>query len=329
MRLQQFEQEEPISGRTRISESEMQEVMELYDRQIGIAQQRSKPADMQATSVSELPTIGDVGEILGISEEEAQQLLQKVRTQKAERAARLRESRVPPVPHITTTSATPHTVSASPHMTTVSGQQVTVVQNVIMDSHARLFEQFNANQGRWTATWSWGAFWFGPLWYLYKGMWAKALMLFAFSVPLMVLTGATSPLIIPIILGLIGNYDYYLLRCHGSQLWDRKPLHTIPNTTVISTTPHFNVKTVHTTPTTQPTNTSVPNPSGIPANKFQVLRETYERGLLTREEFEEKRMVLLREMEHEATLKKLDEAYKVGLLTMEEYAEKRQRLLGG
>lgn len=81
--------------------------------------------------------------------------------------------------------------------------------------YQRIFEVFDYNGGYFKPSWNWAAFFFGLFWYFYKGMWAKALfillvsIIFAF-VPLFFFT---------VYCAIAGNYDYYLLKVKGKQLW--------------------------------------------------------------------------------------------------------------
>ena len=77
------------------------------------------------------------------------------------------------------------------------------------------FARFDAARGGFSATWNWPAFLFGCIWYLVKGMWAKALIIFA----LMVVTGGILAIPAWIYMGIAGNYDYYLLKRQNKQLW--------------------------------------------------------------------------------------------------------------
>jgi hypothetical protein len=384
----------------RVSESEMREVMALYDAQIGIHTARPEAREVKeavagrrqgAGEVTQdvQPTIADVAEILGISTTEAQRLLGDVRARDAAEAASSATARgtgrrvpTPPqyagqpsvVPPLNTTPATPPvygsrttvqqvapgqrvTVGPGQHVTVAPGQQVTIVQQTVVDSHAYLFEKFNQNGGAYVPTWNWGPFFFLWLWYFYKGMWLKGFLFMFLEIIAAVATAGTSLLPMRIALGFLGNYDYYLLRCHGSQGWDRRPQGYLPTTTYITnatgTDPRYNAgsfqqqpqgqqafgqqqEQARQTPTTTPPRQTQPQAqtrreesAPTPASKFQLLREGYERGLFTREEYEEKRLVLLRELENQDNLRKLEEALRMGLLTAAEYEQKRENLLNG
>jgi hypothetical protein len=77
------------------------------------------------------------------------------------------------------------------------------------------FQKIDSSPGKMISSWNWGAFWFGPFWYVYRGMWAKAIIyaLVAFG------TGGLALLLLFLYGGACGTYDYYLLKVRGTQLW--------------------------------------------------------------------------------------------------------------
>ena len=87
--------------------------------------------------------------------------------------------------------------------------------NYLAPYYQMQFARFDAARGGFTATWNWPAFLFGCLWYLVKGMWAKALIIFA----LLVVTAGVLAIPAWIYMGIAGNYDYYLLKRQNKQLW--------------------------------------------------------------------------------------------------------------
>ena len=52
-------------------------------------------------------------------------------------------------------------------------------------------------------------------WYLAKGLWVKGLLMLLIAV----ITAGMAGIFIWIYAGIAGNYDYYLLRRKGKQLW--------------------------------------------------------------------------------------------------------------
>lgn len=77
------------------------------------------------------------------------------------------------------------------------------------------FGRFEAQGGGFTTSWNWAAFFFGCLWYLIKGMWAKAIIFFV----IIAISGGLLAIPAWIYFGLGANYDYYLLKRHQKQLW--------------------------------------------------------------------------------------------------------------
>lgn len=160
------------------------------------------------------------------------------------------------------------------------------------------FRTFDANGGRFALTWNWYACAFGPFWYMYQGMWAKAfvygfLILFAAS-----LTGGFGLFGGPLVLGVVGNYDLYLLRRHGTRFWDMRP----------------------DAPTTVGSHLTMPT-AGLA--ELQALRD---QGLLTDEEFEAKRARILQGAENARAIATLERALRAGVITHEEYERKKQAL---
>ncbi len=81
--------------------------------------------------------------------------------------------------------------------------------------YRRVFAKIDAGGGRSTATWNWAAFLFGLFWYMSKGMVAKAILMLVVCV---ITAGLAGPLVW-VYSGLLGNYDYYLLRRKHTQFW--------------------------------------------------------------------------------------------------------------
>ena len=79
--------------------------------------------------------------------------------------------------------------------------------------YQRAYAQFDSGGSR--VFWNWPAFLFGAFWYLYRGMWAKALLLAA----IVLFTGGFLAIPVWIYGGLMGTYDDYLLRRRGTQGW--------------------------------------------------------------------------------------------------------------
>jgi hypothetical protein len=79
--------------------------------------------------------------------------------------------------------------------------------------YERAFAGFEAGGSK--VQWNWAAFFFSLLWYLFNGMWVKSLILAG----VLVISGGAFWIPIAIYSGLMGNYDYYLLKRRGTQGW--------------------------------------------------------------------------------------------------------------
>lgn len=85
--------------------------------------------------------------------------------------------------------------------------------------YSRVFAPFEAAGGKWVPTFNLLAFLLGPLWYLLKGMWLKAILLGAASFFLILVTGGLAAFIPWLYYGFFGNWDLYLWERQGKQGW--------------------------------------------------------------------------------------------------------------
>jgi hypothetical protein len=83
------------------------------------------------------------------------------------------------------------------------------------DYYQRVFTSFDQQGGGFQAKWNWAAFLFGAVWYLVKGIWIKALLMF---VIIFVFWGIPA-LFFWLYAGIAGNWDYYLLKVKGKHFW--------------------------------------------------------------------------------------------------------------
>jgi hypothetical protein len=88
--------------------------------------------------------------------------------------------------------------------------------------YAKRFAAFDAAGGAFKPTWNWFSLLFGPLWYLYKGLWAKGALMIVITLAL----AGVPAIIFWVYAALAGNYDFYLLRRRGTQLWSTGHLPT-------------------------------------------------------------------------------------------------------
>ena len=76
-----------------------------------------------------------------------------------------------------------------------------------------VFQRFDQRPSQMQTYWNWPAFFFGPFWYLVKGMPAKGLLY------LLVAATGIGWLFLLVYTGLYGAWDYYLKEARGKQLW--------------------------------------------------------------------------------------------------------------
>ena len=76
-----------------------------------------------------------------------------------------------------------------------------------------VFRKFDQRPAQMQTYWNWPAFFFGPFWYLVKGMPAKGFLY------LLVAVTGIGWLFLIVYAGLYGAWDYYLKEAHGKQLW--------------------------------------------------------------------------------------------------------------
>ena len=77
-----------------------------------------------------------------------------------------------------------------------------------------VFRGFELSSVRMQTHWNWPAFFFGPFWYLVKGMPAKGALYLA-----IVIGTAGFGLFLAVYAGMYGPWDYYLKEAQGKQLW--------------------------------------------------------------------------------------------------------------
>ena len=77
-----------------------------------------------------------------------------------------------------------------------------------------VFRKFDRDPAKMQTHWNWPAFFFGPFWYLVKGMPVKGALYL-----LIVIGTAGFGLFLAVYAGLYGAWDYYLREVQGKQLW--------------------------------------------------------------------------------------------------------------
>jgi len=103
-------------------------------------------------------------------------------------------------------------------MPAVAGNLEKAVEGIAGQSQEYYRAEFQSIQdagGSFKVSFNWAAFLLGPIWYFYHGMWKKALILMGVS---MLTFGIAAPLIWAYA-GIASNYDLYLLKVKGKELW--------------------------------------------------------------------------------------------------------------
>ena len=78
-----------------------------------------------------------------------------------------------------------------------------------------VLQRFDQRPSQMQTYWNWPAFFFGPFWYLVKGMPVKGALYLLISIG----TQGIAWLFLAIYAGLYGAWDYYLKEARGKQLW--------------------------------------------------------------------------------------------------------------
>lgn len=81
--------------------------------------------------------------------------------------------------------------------------------------YVKVFSEISKKGTRFEARWNWAAFLFGAFWYLSKGMWAKSIIMIGGSL----LLGGIPFIFVWFYCGMLGNWDYYMYKVEGKQLW--------------------------------------------------------------------------------------------------------------
>jgi hypothetical protein len=77
------------------------------------------------------------------------------------------------------------------------------------------FDKIDANNGKFVGVFNLYALLLGIIWYMIKGMWAKAFILFI----LVLISGGLLAIPLWIYCSFAGYYDYYLFKVKGKKLW--------------------------------------------------------------------------------------------------------------
>lgn len=175
-------------------------------------------------------------------------------------------------------------------------------------SYEDTFRRFDSAGGRWIATWNWAAFVFGIFWYFYRGLWAKALIYLLGAIVLGTITGGILAIPVWIAFGIVANYDLYLLKRKGTQLWDGGGVapDAVPGVT-------------------SPTSTA-PAPSSAAA-RLTALENARTQGVISEAEYAQKRLQLELDAEREKKLAALEDMRRAGILSQMEYEAKKRDIM--
>jgi hypothetical protein len=84
--------------------------------------------------------------------------------------------------------------------------------------YEKIFRKFDGNEGDFSLSWNWASFCFGPLWYFWRGMWARGLFTLAAIIALdlalffLLHFDLRYTLLLAFYFGLCGNHQYYKFR---------------------------------------------------------------------------------------------------------------------
>ncbi len=174
-------------------------------------------------------------------------------------------------------------------------------------SYHEVFQRFDDAGGKWVATWNWAAFVFGIFWYFYRGLWAKAIIYYLVAALLATITGGVLGLVMWFSIGLVANYDLYLLHRKGTQLWDGGGVASdaVPGVTSPISTP------------------SASNAAG----RLAALENARRQGVISESEYNQKLTQLELDAEREKKLAALEDMRRTGVLSQMEYEAKKRDIM--
>lgn len=175
-------------------------------------------------------------------------------------------------------------------------------------SYEETFRRFDQAGGRWIATWNWAAFLFGVFWYFYRGLWVKALIYFVAVVTLSAITGGVLALPAWVAFGAVANYDLYLLKRKGTQLWAGGGV--APDAVPGVTSPTFTAAA-----------------PGNAAARLTALENARMQGVISETEYAHKRQQLELDAEREKKLAALEDMRRAGLVSPMEFEAKKRDIM--
>ena len=102
---------------------------------------------------------------------------------------------------------------------TATSDTPTVINDLNHIDYSEVFAKFERAGGKWVPSFNLMAFLIGPIWYLLKGMWLKAVVLGLISLFLISITSGGALFFMWIYYGFFANWDLYLWERMGKQNW--------------------------------------------------------------------------------------------------------------
>ena len=102
---------------------------------------------------------------------------------------------------------------------TATSETPTVMTGMSNSEFSDVFRRFDLAGGKWVPSFNLLAFFVGPLWYLIKGMWLKAVVLGAAGLFLISVTYGAGIFVVWLYYGFFANWDLYLWEKQGKQGW--------------------------------------------------------------------------------------------------------------
>ena len=112
-----------------------------------------------------------------------------------------------------------YATTSPPRQQATTSDTPTIVGGLSHVDYSSVFARFETAGGKWVPSFNLLAFFIGPIWYLLKGMWPKAVGLGLASFILISITGGAGIFIPWLYYGFFANWDLYLFERQGKQGW--------------------------------------------------------------------------------------------------------------
>jgi hypothetical protein len=112
-----------------------------------------------------------------------------------------------------------YATTSPPRQQSATSDNPTVIGGLSHVDYSEVFARFETAGGKWVPSFNLLAFFIGPIWYLLKGMWPKAVGLGLASFVLISITGGAGVFIPWLYYGFFANWDLYLFERQGKQGW--------------------------------------------------------------------------------------------------------------